>query len=280
MIFLHRIGLLGGYPSTQYLLDLYSGAEAAYSLRVLSSSFASSAVVRVRRSSDNAEADFTATEITDGTLTTWTGANDGFVVTWYDQSGNTNDVSQSTASQQPQLVASGVVVTGGIDFDNSDDFLIGPDLSIGTGPRSVFAVARPDTVGVNADIIVQLRETSTTGGGWAITPEVAIRTNLRTWVSSTPMSTGALNLNSSIYTSGNLHAGSDMWLNGASVTRTSGTDGALATATGGIIVGAATSGSVNPFDGIISEVVVYLTDQTSNRTGIEANIANAYGITL
>ena len=34
------------------------------------------------------------------------------------------------------------------------------------------------------------------------------------------------------------------------------------------------------FNGDISEVILYDSDQTSNRTGIETNIANQYGITL
>ena len=91
------------------LLDEYPNAAAAYSLRELSNASVGSAVVRVRRSSDNAEQDFTATEITDGTLTTFTGANDGFVATWYDQSGNGVDVLQSSASLQPRLVFNGVI---------------------------------------------------------------------------------------------------------------------------------------------------------------------------
>ena len=70
--------------SIVYLLDTYSAA-AAYSLRQLKTGVTN--VVRVRRS-DNAESDFTADEITDGTLTTWTGANDGFVTTLYEQSGS------------------------------------------------------------------------------------------------------------------------------------------------------------------------------------------------
>ena len=41
-------------------------------------------VVKVRRSSDDVEADFTADEITDGTLIAWTGANDGFVKLIFD----------------------------------------------------------------------------------------------------------------------------------------------------------------------------------------------------
>ena len=48
------------------LLDKYTGAAAAYSLRKLSSS--TSNVVRVRRSSDDAEQDFTAAQVDNGTL--------------------------------------------------------------------------------------------------------------------------------------------------------------------------------------------------------------------
>ena len=91
------------------LLDEYPNAAAAYSLRDLASASVGSAVVRVRRSSDNTEQDFTATEITDGTLTTFTGANDGFVTTWYDQSGNGVDGVQSTANIQPIIVSNGVL---------------------------------------------------------------------------------------------------------------------------------------------------------------------------
>ena len=93
------IGLLADYP----------GAAAAYSLRNLIDTTTS--VVRVRRSSDNTEQDFTSAEITDGTLTTFTGVNDGFVTTWYDQSGNGVNAAQTTATRQPvQIVDSGVVI--------------------------------------------------------------------------------------------------------------------------------------------------------------------------
>ena len=94
----------------QLLLDEYPNAAAAYSLRELSTASVGSAVVRVRRSSDNAEQDFTATEITDGTLTTFTGANDGFVTIWYDQSGDSNNSTQTTASNQPKIVSNGVII--------------------------------------------------------------------------------------------------------------------------------------------------------------------------
>ena len=65
------------------LLDL--APAAAYSLRSLDAD-ADPNVVNIRRSSDNATSDFTASEVSDGTLTSWVGAgNDGYVTTWYDQ---------------------------------------------------------------------------------------------------------------------------------------------------------------------------------------------------
>ena len=85
----------------------------AYSLRNLSAASASNPVVRVRRSSGSpSEADFKAGEVSDGTLETWVGAgNNGFVVTWYDQSGNNNHASQSTTALQPKIVSSGTLET-------------------------------------------------------------------------------------------------------------------------------------------------------------------------
>ena len=91
------------------LLDQYGGAAAAYSLRSLTLYY-TGPVVRVRRSSDNADQNFTATEVSDGTLAAWVGAgNDGFVRTWYDQSGNSSHAEQSTTSLQPRIVENGLL---------------------------------------------------------------------------------------------------------------------------------------------------------------------------
>lgn len=100
----------GGGEGFVGLLDTYSGAAAAYSLRDLASASVGSAVVRVRRSSDNTEQDFTSTQVTDGTLTTFTGANDGFVTVWYDQSGNSNNLIQNIALTQLLIVISGELI--------------------------------------------------------------------------------------------------------------------------------------------------------------------------
>jgi hypothetical protein len=93
------------------LLDTYPSAAAAYSVRLLKSDYTGNAI-RVRRSSDNTEQDigFVNNELDTSSLTTFCGAGNGFVTTWYDQSGNANNATQTTAANQPQIVSSGSVI--------------------------------------------------------------------------------------------------------------------------------------------------------------------------
>jgi hypothetical protein len=114
---------------TDLLLDLYPNAAAAYSLRKLRAAYTGSAI-RVRRSSDNTEQDigFTALGVLDeSALTTFCGVGNGFVTTWYDQSGNTRNATQTTAANQPQIVSNGNVILENskptVQFDGSNDFL-------------------------------------------------------------------------------------------------------------------------------------------------------------
>lgn len=112
------------------LLNLFP-ANAAYSTaRKLDLNYPGSAI-RVRRSSDSAEQDigFDANGDLDVTaLTTFVGANDGFVTILYDQSGNGDDAIQATAGFQPQIVDAGVLNTNVAGrpetrFDGVDDFM-------------------------------------------------------------------------------------------------------------------------------------------------------------
>ena len=217
----------------------------------------------------------------DGTpsnLVTFTGQGyNGFVSKWYDQSGNDNHATQTTAASQPKIVDGGTLVSGGPLFDGSDDFLSGPDLSLGTGSRSIFLVTQPISIDTNS--ILNLRNSSTTGSAYALTSEVATRCLGRTWVSSTPASTSSKNLMSNVYTSGNLHTGNSMYLDGEAVTRTSGTDGVLTDASGALFLGA-TSATSGEYEGTIQEIIIYKSDQSDNRTAFESNIGDYYGINL
>ena len=99
----------GGFTG---LLDTYSGAAAAYSLRQLSSTYSGNAI-KVRRASDNAEQDiaFSNNELDTATLETFASGTDAFVTTWYDQSGSGNNATQTSASSQPQIVSNGTSIS-------------------------------------------------------------------------------------------------------------------------------------------------------------------------
>jgi hypothetical protein len=90
------------------ILDSFPGAQAAYSLRKLSSAYTGSCLT-VRRSSDNATANigfYRYTVDTDAILN-FVGNGSGFVTTWFDQSGNGVNLVQGTTSLQFNIATSG-----------------------------------------------------------------------------------------------------------------------------------------------------------------------------
>jgi len=137
--------IITGTQKNKGLLDEYPGAAAAYSLRDLTF-LRGGPVVRVRRDNDNAEQDFTATEVSDGTLAAWVGAgNDGFVRTWYDQSGNGINASNSNNNtSQPKIATNGTLEidsnTGKPTTLYSGGQALG--LSTQTGIEQLFCVTR------------------------------------------------------------------------------------------------------------------------------------------
>jgi hypothetical protein len=111
-------------------------SAAAYSLRKLRADYAGDAI-RVRRSSDNAEANigFTAGgDLNAADLLTFVGSGNGFVTTWYDQSGNARNATQTTAGAQPRIVNAGVIdIANGkpaIRFNGSNTFFSGVSLPL------------------------------------------------------------------------------------------------------------------------------------------------------
>jgi hypothetical protein len=97
------------------LLDTYSGAAAAYSLRLLDSTYTGSAV-EVYNGSSYADIGFNVFgELDTVALAAHCGSNDGFVSVWYDQSGNSNDATQATTASMPKIYdgSTGVVTENG-----------------------------------------------------------------------------------------------------------------------------------------------------------------------
>ena len=125
--------------ATFSILDNYPGASAAYSLRKVRTAYTGSAI-RVRRS-DNQEMDIafdTSGSLDTTSLLTFVGSGNGFVTTWYDQSGNNKHIVQITGANQPYIVLNGSVQMNGnkpaIYWDNNQV------LSINSGVNNVMSV--------------------------------------------------------------------------------------------------------------------------------------------
>ena len=140
----NSLGLkLSAGTSEPLLLDTYSSSAVAYSLRKLRTAYAGSAI-RVRRSSDNTEQNigFVSGNLDTASLISFCGAGNGFVTTWYDQSGNGINFTQASAANQPQIVSSGAILTQGgkpsISFNGTTHNLDCATTTISTGNSSLF----------------------------------------------------------------------------------------------------------------------------------------------
>jgi hypothetical protein len=124
---------------------------AAYSLRKLRTAY-TGACIRVRRSSDNAELDigFSGNVLDTAAMLAHVGVNNGFVVTWYDQSGG-NNATNAAALDQPQIVSAGAVLLSSgkptVLFDGVSDRLLSgaiPALN-GSTPLTLNGVVNPES---------------------------------------------------------------------------------------------------------------------------------------
>lgn len=111
-----RVGRLLGprLISGGFLLDTLSqSASLAFSFRRLTNTFMGSTLVRARRGSDNAEADFgfVGAYLDVAGLIAFCAGGDGFLVRWYDQmtAAGTRYWVNATAASQPRIVSSGVL---------------------------------------------------------------------------------------------------------------------------------------------------------------------------
>lgn len=95
-----------------FLDDAAESSTVAVALVQLSSSYSGSCI-RVRESGGDTETDigFSAGLLDTAAIASHCGANNGFVVTWYDQSGNGHDLTNAIASTQPQIYNGSSVIT-------------------------------------------------------------------------------------------------------------------------------------------------------------------------
>lgn len=274
------------------LLDTYSGATVAYSLRLLRKAYAG-ALVLIRRSSDNAQKAFypdlnyeLSLDSNDGAgtvLSTWIGGDNGYIVTWYDQSGNGNDVTQATAGAQPILIDNGFILgsngKAAISFDGTDDFLKYSSLAFATGLLSVFSVQRLNQTGSTKGSVMDSTNVVSFGSANGFRLDHlsgSFRYGTNRSFTSFANSTTAQILNTGIKTSTHRTVYIDS-VQKATASKTGDVDFTSVTQHKLGAIGSNTT-EQNFLDGFLSEIIVYNSDETSNRTGIETNINSNYNI--
>jgi hypothetical protein len=269
-----------------------NSAAAAYSLRKVKSDYTGPAV-RIRRTSDDIDADVAfdtndtvsndsiVTEVLSGnqsTLQAFISGTNAAVAIWYDQSGSSNNATQTTDANQPLIAAGGNLLTAGITFDGTDDFLA-TDQSVITqssaGSFSYFGVStiatdeagyifgsagNGTTVGSslyaqdvsnfslsNGNIVQRDNITRSSGENLVSACYTGSRANLRVNGGGTSVTESTYNFNAnSNFTIGNREDGS--------------------------------SAAARVLAGSIKEIIAYDSDQTNNRFKIESNINNHYEI--
>jgi hypothetical protein len=263
----------------ELLLNTYPGAYAAYGLRRLNG-FYNGPAVRLRRSSDNEELDIGFNS--DGNLDTAASAAfyDGTnlqAVTWYDQSGHGRDTTQTQSGPQPLLYNNaGLLNHGGfpgLRFVGSDELPF-DSTGLDIGNLSAFTVGKfQDT----ADTEYLLAVSGNADGNKRFQVPVLYASNFNyAYGGNVSGLSTAANVYRNLHTmiAGSTQGNAQAWLNDSNLGNLSLSSGIDSTDTG--------VGALNGFgrmDGFVFEIIVYDSDQSTNRAGIQANIMTHYNIT-
>jgi len=273
------------YTQNTPLLDTYSGAEAAYSLRLLDSTYTGFAI-KVQDNVGGATQDIGFNvfgELDTVSLSQYAGSNDVFVETWYDQSGNGVNVTQGSSSIRPQIVSSGTVIVEAngkpaIKFDGSNDVLANTNGWTQGSSRNDFNVLSSDGTGSgvwNTDssprFAQNLRCDSMKFGTIGFTSSnvvVAVGEPNASTINKSYLVTSEYDLTTtalSLYKNGSLEVTASM------VNQRTGTGGDVS-------IGTSYKTTSGYFGGKIQEIVSYQTRKADVRADIETNINTFYDI--
>ena len=218
-------------------------------------------------------------------LLAFCGVGDGFVTTWYDQSGNAKNATQATAANQPQIVSSGTVELLNslptIKFDGSDDYLESNEVFTSSINLTSFVITQSANVTIN-QYLYDNSNTVSYGGGYSL--RFLSSGGFRLWSQDarTNVSGGSTTNNTPVIvsqlsqlTSGTIE-NNEMFVNNTSVGTNSGIPGSRnAKTTTRIGNSELLSGFIN---GKISEIIAYDSYKSSDRAGITTEINIFYNI--
>lgn len=285
---------------TDFLIDAHPVSGAAYSLRLLSSTYSGSSV-QIRRESDNTTLDigFVNDYLDESSINSFCVGSDCYVTKWFDQSGNSKDAIQTTANRQPSIYKAslgGLYTLNGkasISWDIQGMSLIHPNMQ-GSNNYTFSSVFSNIHVPSRYQKLLSIGPDSTSSGVW-----YTLRTGgtALEWIAgdtgiggngygnstgATVFSNGSIIPDSittqNLLTNSLSSSNATMSVNGTEVSsyRVQRT-GTNYTATGDLIIGNAPN-TINTMNSRIQELIIWQTDETDNLNSISANINNFFNI--
>ena len=263
--------------SFSYLLNDFPNSAAAYSFRKLRSAYTGNCI-RVRRSNDNAESDisFVNNVLDTITLLTFVGSNNGFITVWYDQSGNGNNATNSLNGAIPQIVSSGTLITqNGLVSSFYNNYVLDFNTQISSAANiCTFITGKANSLTTGGPMI---GHSSPGGSGPNMGQYIGVY-NVQNFTGTnvTYNLTAANSANTNFVII-------NLYYNGSFIVYRNNTNIPITT-TASLSASTNNFGNIGRYDGgfwtvgYISEVIIYKSDQLSNRTGINANINTYYTI--
>lgn len=280
--------------------NLGTGLESAWSVgRRLRSAY-TGPIIRVRRSSDNVEQDFSGSgasgAVDASAVAAFCGAGDGFLTTIYDQSGNGRNFTQSTTAVQPQVVSSGGAVTENGRLCAAFDAAVSSRrMSVASSTATynflhngtsstLYGVQRVNNLAAVGFLVSN--STFTTDPGVTLRFSAAeqlqlfVRNTSTLSVNSTKTPALAYNTLTVLVDADNATAASreSGWLDGAAMAGSNASTDAVTAnnANNNLFLGAASNAS-SFFDGRFCEMAMWSQDQTASRTTWEASAKAFWG---
>lgn len=199
------------------------------------------------------------------------------IATWEDQSGNANNLTQSSAGEYPTLQTQGS--NNVIRFDGSNDDMTGASVLAGNKGRSIFIVGLSNSV--DQGILLDLNAEASAGNGEAfrITPEIAVRVTGGNNTYATSLGT-SLELLTIRHADGSLTDDIEAYVNASTIGAGTPTSQSINTDNKGIAIGESASGGAS-LNGDIAEIVVYEQELNETQKSIVENyLAAKYSIDI
>ena len=265
---------------TAYLLDQSygSGAEAAYSTRQLRNAATDCMVIRRASDSTTTTIGFLNGDIDESAIETFCTGTTCTVYQWLDQSGNGNDATAASTTEEPTIYTGGALVKQdgrvALDFDGTNNWLPLSDYSItNASNKAVFVVAKNEETGT-----VRRRAYSIQASGSTRVAFWNDDNNTSNWTgngfANSVSITGDVS-NRHLLTGQDYASSQSIYLNGATG-GTNSSGGTNSDANAGYIGTFTNTGVPQAYYGKILELITYHIDKSTDRTDIEENIRDYF----